>query len=86
MKKKLIWKLLLVIGICPFIIPFVLGFYRMSIESWTMGGWLVLYSFIYWPTYLIGFVLIVLSLYKLFGQTNKNLASGHIEEKRSQRP
>ena len=63
--KKIIWKLLLVIGIIPFIVPFVLGLYRMSIESWNYGDWLILYSFVYWPTYLIGLVLIAISIFKL---------------------
>ena len=65
MKKKLIWKILLFIGIIPLIIPFVLGFYRMSIESWTLPDWLIMYSFVYWPTYIIGLVLIVISVYKI---------------------
>ena len=65
MKNKLIWKVLLIIGIIPFVIPFVLGFYRMSIESWTLPDWLIMYSFIYWPTYIIGLVLIVISVYKI---------------------
>ena len=61
------YKIILGIGICPFILPFVLGFYRMSIESWTMLDWLIMYSFIYWPTYIIGFVLILLAISKLVG-------------------
>lgn len=65
MKKKLIWKLLLIVGVIPFVIPFVLGIYRMSIESWNYGDWLILYSFVYWPTYLIGLVLIAISIFKL---------------------
>lgn len=63
--KRIIWKLLLVIGIIPFIVPFVLGLYRMSIESWNYGDWLILYSLVYWPTYLIGLVLIAISIFKL---------------------
>ena len=63
--KKIIWKLLLVIGIIPFIVPFVLGLYRMSIESWNYGDWLILYSFVYWPTYLVGLVLVAVSIFKL---------------------
>ena len=62
------YKIILGIGICPFILPFILGFYRMSIESWTMIDWLVMYSFIYWPTYLIGVALIVFALVKLLGK------------------
>jgi len=65
MKKKFIWKLLLALGICLFILPFVAGLYRMSIESWKMIDWLVMYSFIYWPTYILGLLLIVLSINKL---------------------
>ena len=62
MKKNLIWNILLIIGIVPFLLPFVLGLYRRSIESWTMFDWLVLYSFIYWPTYLSGAVAIAVSV------------------------
>ena len=65
MKGNLRWKLLLAAGLLPLVVPVLLGFYRMSIESWTMADWLVLYSFIYWPTYLVGLVVIGLALYKL---------------------
>lgn len=71
MYKAIIWKVLLLIGIFPFVLPFVLGIYRMSIESWTMIDWLVLYSFIYWPTYVVGIVLITCSLVKLL-KKNEN--------------
>ena len=56
--KKHLWKLLIGIGAIPLILPFVLGVYRMSIEHWTIGDWLILYSYIYWPTYVIGLVFI----------------------------
>ena len=49
----------------PFVVPFLLGFYRMSIESWGLADWLSMYSFIYWTTYLIGFVLILIAVKKL---------------------
>ena len=62
MKKQLIWNILLIVGIVPFLLPFIIGFYRMSIESWTMFDWLVLYSFIYWPTYVVGAVAIAVSV------------------------
>jgi len=57
--KKHLWKILIGIGMMPLILPFALGIYRMSIESWDLWDWLVLYSFIYWPTYVVGIVLIV---------------------------
>ena len=59
MKNNMLWKGFLFAGILPFVIPVVLGLYRMRIESWTMMDWLVLYSFLYWPTYLLGFGLIL---------------------------
>ena len=68
MNKSIIWKTLLIIGICPFILPVVLGVYRMSIEAWTMVDWLVMYSFIYWPTYVVGSVLVVVSFKKIVRQ------------------
>ena len=68
MKQGYIWKILLVLGIFLFVLPFVLGDYRMSIETWTMIDWLVMYSFIYWPTYVVGIVLITVSLKKLLKQ------------------
>ena len=68
MKQGYIWKILLVLGIFLFVLPFVLGAYRMSIETWTMIDWLVMYSFIYWPTYVVGIVLITVSLKKLLKQ------------------
>lgn len=57
-----LWVLSFLLGIIPFIVPFALGFYRMSIEHWELFDWLVLYSFIYWPTYLAGLILVVISL------------------------
>ena len=66
MKNKRLWWFLLVVGLIPFAAPF-LGFaYEMlNSSSWPLMDWLVLYSFVYWPTYLVGFVLIAISVYKL---------------------
>jgi len=55
-------KALAVIGFLPFILPVALGIYRMSIESWTLLDWLILYSFIFWPTYIIGAAFIIVSI------------------------
>ena len=66
MKNKRLWWFLLAIGVIPFAAPF-LGFaYEMlNSSSWSLMDWLILYSFVYWPTYLVGFVLIAISAYKL---------------------
>ena len=64
--KHHLWKLLFLIGVLPFIFPIVLGLYTMTIESWELFDWLVLYSFVYWPTYLAGLIVIVISLIGIF--------------------
>ena len=66
MKNGLIWKILFVIGLIPFVFPFINFAYEMMISSsWTLGDWLILYSFVSWPTYLIGLLLLAVSIYKL---------------------
>ena len=66
MKNKKLWWFLLIIGIIPFVIPFIGYVYEMlNSSSWTLVDWLVLYSFVCWPTYIVGLILIILSAYKL---------------------
>lgn len=66
MKSKKIWWILFGIGIIPFVFPFLNFGYEMLIaSSWTLIDWLVCYTFVYWPTYVVGFILVLLSLYKL---------------------
>lgn len=57
--KKHLWKILIGIGILPLILPFILGVYHTMIESWTVLDWVILYSYLYWPTYVLGILLIV---------------------------
>ena len=65
MNKK-IWRTLLVLGVVPFLIPFFgFGYEMLNASKWTLLDYLVLYSFLYWPTYLVGLVLIVISVFKL---------------------
>ena len=66
MKAKKLWWFLLAIGTIPFAAPFIGFAYEMIISSSrALVDWLVLYSFVYWPTYLVGFVLIAFSVCKL---------------------
>ena len=64
MKRSAYW-ILLTLGILPFALPILLGLYRMTIETWTLGDWLILYSFLYWPTYLLGAALLTLAIINL---------------------
>jgi len=66
MKNKELWWVLLFIGIIPFAAPFIGFAYEMiNSSSWTLLDWLVLYSFVYWPTYVVGLILILISVYKM---------------------
>ena len=68
MNKKL-WRTLLVLGIVPVLIPvFGFGYEMLNGSGWTLLDYLVLYSFLNWPTYLVGLVLIVISVFKLRGR------------------
>lgn len=66
MKKGLVWKIVLAVGIVPFVYPFASYLYQLWISTrWTLTEWLILYSYVYWPTYLVGLVLTVISLLML---------------------
>lgn len=68
-KKK--WIFLLIMGISPFLIAVICCLVTASLHYAYLDlsrifddffGYLVFYSFLYWPTYLIGMVLILLSI------------------------
>ena len=66
MKNKEFWWVLLIVGIVPFAAPFIGFVYEMiNSSSWSLADWLVLYSFVYWPTYVVGLILIIISVCKL---------------------
>ena len=73
MKNHFIKHALLIVGITPFLLPFILGLYRMSIESWELFDFIILYSFIYWPTYLAG--LFCIALYVILLVRRKRIQS-----------
>ena len=62
---RTIWKVVLIVGLLPFIIPIVMGLYTMTIQTWELFDWLLLWSVIYWPTYIVGLALIFVAIYKL---------------------
>lgn len=69
----MIWKLLFLLGFVPFILPVILGIYRMSIEHWELVDWVILYSYVYWPTYVVGIILLGISLAgSIRGKTKKS--------------
>jgi len=61
---KKIWNYLFYVGFLPFIIPVFMALYSMSVESWNFFDWILLYSVIYWPTYIVGIILILVAVRK----------------------
>lgn len=60
------WIILLMIGMIPFLIAFGFCFFSsMTAHDMPFWDYIFLYSFLYWPTYVIGIILIVLSLVKI---------------------
>ena len=64
--KNIIWVILLIIGLIPFIIGLGFSFINSFILK-TLSFWenLIFYSFLFWPTYVIGVVLILLAIFKI---------------------
>jgi len=77
--KNLVWKILLIIGLIPFFIVIGYGMYA-SINGFSalcvlnctkeygfiaFRDSVLLYSYVFWPTYIIGLILITLSVIKL---------------------
>ena len=58
-------KILFILGLIPFIIPTLLSIYTISVQSdFNFFEYIFLYSFLYWPTYILGIVLIIISIKK----------------------
>lgn len=81
MMKKRKWKILLFVGTTPFLAAVLTGFYAaitgfsgLAIKSPAAYGWaaftdwVLLYSFVFWPTYVIGLILIFWAIAKLITQ------------------
>ena len=61
--KKTILKILCAIGIVPFAVPILFGLYNVIVGS-KIGFFdtLLMYSFLYWYTYVLGLALIIVSV------------------------
>ena len=77
--KKIIWRTLLIIGIIPFAIPLISGIdsfingycvfcltdCKCEYGFTALKDSIFMYSWIFWPTYIIGIILIIISIVKL---------------------
>jgi len=75
-RKNILWKIVLIIGILPFLVAFILGLYSgitgfsglcilnckdvYGIQAFVDS--LIMYSYIFWPTYIIGLIMILISI------------------------
>lgn len=70
-RRKLIWFVVLFLGCVPFLAAFGYCFISYLLDgggpllNMSFGDYFVIYSFLYWPTYVIGTILIILSALKI---------------------
>lgn len=65
MNKQLFWMAVLLLGTLPFLFPFLWGWSHMGALPQPFLTWVMTYSFLYWPTYLIGIFAIPIAMYHL---------------------
>lgn len=73
MKKKL-WLILFILGLLPFVVLLIGGIYAsitgfsgIAFSALHYGfsafmDWVILWSFLYWPSYIVGMILIIVSM------------------------
>ena len=49
-------KILLLLGLSPFIAPLIFA----CTSSWAIFNPIIMYSVVFWPTYIIGFILLII--------------------------
>lgn len=75
-KKNILWEIILIFGILPFVISLVFGIYSAitgfsglcilsckdiyGLQAFVDS--IVMYSYIFWPTYVIGIILLIISI------------------------
>lgn len=73
--KKYIPQIILTAGFIPFIAPFATAVWKIYVlhEGWSLFEFVFLYSFIYWPTYILGLIAILLAIYLFRRRNNINI-------------
>ena len=61
------YKLFLILGITPFLAPIIYYFILIMAHNTAMSliEILVLWSYLYWPSYVLGLLLMIFSAYKI---------------------
>ncbi len=59
MKRKIISYVLIGLGTVPFLAALILGLPMFRASNLTYGDFLILWSYLFWPTYILGAILIL---------------------------
>ncbi|MBQ7300393.1 MAG: hypothetical protein IJW77_11200 [Clostridia bacterium] len=57
-RSKILSAILIILGIVPFAVTLICGLPIFRASNLTYGDFLILYSYLFWPTYILGAVLL----------------------------
>lgn len=57
-RKKMISAILIILGFVPFAVALICGLPIFRASNLTYGDFLILYSYLFWPTYILGVLLL----------------------------
>ena len=66
MKRNIISYVLIGLGTVPFLAALILGLPIFRVSYLTYGDFLILWSYLFWPTYILGGLLIAAGLFLRF--------------------
>lgn len=72
MKRNIIAYVLIGLGTVPFLVALILGLPIFRVSYLTYGDFLILWSYLFWPTYILGVLLIAAGLLLRFGHKKYN--------------
>ena len=57
-RSKILSAILIILGIVPFAVALICGLPIFRASNLTYGDFLILYSYLFWPTYILGALLL----------------------------
>ncbi len=61
-RNKILSAILIILGIVPFAAALILGLPPFRASNLTYTDFLILYSYLFWPTYILGLILVAAGL------------------------
>ncbi len=71
-KRRIVSWVLIILGIVPFAVALICGLPIFRASNLTYGDFLILYSYLFWPTYILGVLLIAAGLLLRFWHVKTN--------------